>query len=90
MPITTSAKKALRQSRAHAERNLVFKKDMRDTIRMFEKAIESGKQAEASNLLSSAYKKLDKAAKKGVIKKNTAYRKKSRMYSALKRLSQAA
>lgn len=85
MPITKSAKKAQRQTIARTEKNRVVKKEMRDVVRQFERFIETGKKDEALKLLSSAYKKLDKAAKKGVISKNTASRKKSRLYSSLKK-----
>jgi len=38
--------------------------------------------------LSKVYKDIDKAAKKGVIKKNTASRKKSRISALIKKASQ--
>ena len=44
---------------------------------------------EASKSLSEAYKAIDKAAKRGIIKKNTASRKKSRLALAIKRASAA-
>lgn len=88
MPIIESAKKALRQSKKREAQNKEVKRAMKDAVRELEQAIEAGEKKEAQQLLSAAYKRLDKAAKKGVIKKNTASRKKSRLYKALKKLMQ--
>jgi len=85
MPITKSAKKAQRQTRSRTEKNRKIKKEMRDVVRDFEKLVEGGKKDEAVKILSSAYKKLDKAAQKNVISKNTAARKKSRLFKSLKK-----
>ncbi len=86
MPITKSAQKAQRQAATHEVANKRVKKEMRETVRSLEKAIDARSTDEAARLLSVAYKKLDKAAKKGVIHHNTASRKKSRLYRAVKRL----
>jgi len=59
---------------------------MRTVVRSLEKAIETGKKDEATNLISLAYKKLDKAAQKGIIEKRTASRKKSRLFKLVKGL----
>jgi len=58
---------------------------MNDSIKKIKKMVEAGKPLEARELLPSAYKAIDKAAKKGVIKDNTAARKKSRLSAAIKR-----
>ena len=42
-------------------------------------AVEAKNVDEAKSALSAAYKELDKAVTKGVLKKNTASRKKSRL-----------
>ena len=48
----------------------------------------SEKKIEAAQaLVPKAYKAIDKAAKRGVIKKNTANRKKSRLVAAIKKIS---
>jgi small subunit ribosomal protein S20 len=62
-------------------------KVMKSTVKDVRKLIVGGKKNEAEKLLSSAFKALDKAAKRGVIKKNTASRKKSRLAKALKKIS---
>jgi small subunit ribosomal protein S20 len=79
MPITKSAKKALRQNVKRRARNLIYKKKMRDLIKKVRDLVSEKKNEEAKKLLSQIYKVLDKSAKVGVIKKNTASRKKSRL-----------
>ncbi len=51
---------------------------MKEVIKKIEKAVKLDK-ATAVKMLSSAFAIIDKAAKKGVIKKNNAARKKSRL-----------
>ena len=60
---------------------------MTDVVKKIRKLITDGKSSEATELLPSAYKAIDKAAKRGVIKENTAARKKSRLVAAIKRTS---
>lgn len=79
MPIKQSAKKALRQSIKHQTRNLIYKNKMKSLIKETRDLVSKGKTKEAKNLLPQIYKSLDKAAKVGVIKKNAAARKKSRI-----------
>jgi len=89
MPNTESVKKSLRQSQRHRARNLSQKKTLKEVIRNFKKAVES-KPAEATKMLSDVYKKLDKAAKKNIIKKNTANRLKSRLTQRITRSSKTS
>lgn len=79
MPITKSAKKALRQNIKRKARNLVYKKKIKDLIKKVRGLVSEKKNEEAKKLLPQVYKILDKAAKVGVIKKNTASRKKARI-----------
>lgn len=79
MPITKSAKKALRQSIRRRERNLLKKEAFKNATKKIKKLVQAGKVDEAKELIPEAYKAIDKAAKTGVIKKNTASRKKSRL-----------
>ena len=79
MPITKSAKKALRQSKKRRTKNLRRLKAMRDIIKDIHKLVSENKKEEALKLLPKAYKLIDKAAKTGLIKKNNADRKKSRL-----------
>ena len=87
MPITSSAKKALRSSKRKRVVNLVNKEKMNKVVKTVKKLVVAKSKDEAKKELSLAYKAIDKAAKKGVIKKNTASRKKSRLAKAIKKLS---
>jgi len=79
MPITKSAKKSLRQNKKRARRNIQRKKKIRGLIKEVKKMLSENKVEEAKKLLPEIYKSLDKAAKVGTIKENTAARKKSRI-----------
>lgn len=78
MPITSSAKKALRQSFRKREFNLKRLNEMKVAIKGAKKT-KGEKNEELPKLISLAYKAIDKAAKRGVIKKGAADRKKSRL-----------
>ncbi len=86
MPITSSAKKALRSSKRKRLVNLENKEKMNKSVKAVKKLVVSKTKAGTKEALSLAYKALDKAAKKGVIKKNTASRRKSRLAAAIKKL----
>ena len=79
MPITRSAKKALRQNIRRRARNLQKKRKMKNLIKEVEDLISQKKTNEAKKALSQLYKSLDKAAKTGIIKRNKAARKKSKI-----------
>lgn len=79
MPIIKSAKKALRGSLVKKAMNDRNKKNIKESVKKIEKLVKEKKQAEAKKLLPEAYSVIDKAAKRGIIKKNTASRKKSRL-----------
>jgi len=79
MPITKSAKKALKGSLVKKAVNDRNKKKIKESIKNIEKLVKEKKKDEAKKLLPNAYSTIDKAAKKGIIKKNNASRKKSRL-----------
>ncbi len=79
MPITKSAKKALRGSLVKKAANDRNKKAVKEAIKDIEKLVKAKKNADAKKLLPTAYKAIDKATKKGVFKQNTASRKKARL-----------
>lgn len=83
MPITSSAKKALRSSKRKKVFNLKRKNEMQGVIKEYKKLIAGKKGEEAKKLLPKLQQAIDKASKKGVIKKNTASRKKSRLMKKL-------
>jgi len=79
MAITKSAKKAIRQSAARREHNIVYKDKIKLLVKQARALVSAKKMAEAKKLLPDIYAALDKAAKVGVIKKNNASRHKSRL-----------
>ena len=83
MPITKSAKKAVRQNEKKRKLNNWHKKRIKKTIKQINDFIIEKKMEEAKKLLPLIYKEIDKAAKKGLIKKNTAARKKSKIAQAI-------
>ena len=79
MPITKSAKKALRGSlRRHAQ-NLVRSQTYKNVLKETRALVGVGKIEDAKKLLPALQKALDKAVKTGVIKKNKSSRLKSRV-----------
>ena len=83
MPITTSAKKALRQSIRRRERNIEKSEGYKRAIKDYKKLVAAKKPGEAKTALQKVYKALDKAAKTNVISKNKASRLKSRLAKLL-------
>lgn len=72
MAKTSSAKKAYRVEKRRRVFNLRRAKTMRDAVKDLQKSADAAK-------LPVAYQAIDKALKRGVIKKNTAARMKSRL-----------
>ncbi len=86
MPITQSAKKALRAGEKKKVFNLRRKKKVEDAVKSVKRLVKEGKTKEANALLPQAYSALDKAAKGNTIKANTAARKKSRLNAMVKKV----
>ena len=83
MPITQSAKKAVRGSLRKKAFNDSRKRAMKEIIKKIEKIAKTDKK-EALKMLSSAFAIIDKAAQKNVIKKNNAAHKKSPLSKLVK------
>ena len=81
MPIKKSAKKALRQAIKRAAENEVFKQGYKKAVKEAKRVANAGQ--DVADALKLAQKKLDKAAKKGVLSKKTAARKLSRLAKSL-------
>ncbi|HAT04013.1 MAG TPA: 30S ribosomal protein S20 [Candidatus Magasanikbacteria bacterium] len=86
MPILRNAKKALRQSKKHEAENLIVKKAYKEALKNARKAVQNGAK-DIDETIKLVQKKLDKAAKKGVIKKNTAGRYLSRLTKSAKKVA---
>jgi small subunit ribosomal protein S20 len=87
MAITSSAKRAIRVSARKAVFNARRMNTMRDGVKSIKKMALGKDFKGAEKALSAVYKAIDKAAKRGVIKKNTAARKKSRVVAFIKKQS---
>ena len=90
MANTTSAKKATRKIAARTAVNKSRRSRVRNFIRKVEEAIASGDQAVAAAALKAAQPELMRAAGKGVLHKNTASRKVSRLAKRVKAISASA
>lgn len=78
MPNIKGAIKRVKQSAAANEQNSQVKAAMRTAVRKADTALIN-KEENATELLKDAVKKLDTAARKGLIHKNTAARQKARL-----------
>jgi small subunit ribosomal protein S20 len=87
MANTVSAKKMTRKIAKRTEINRSRRSRMRTYIRKVEEAIASGNQTEAVAALRAAEPEMMRAAQKGIVHKNTASRKVSRLASRIKTLS---
>ncbi len=86
---STSAEKRHRQSEERRLRNKAVKSAVRTSVKKFVAAVQKKDTAEAEVLLKEMVSKIDKAAQKGIIKKNAAARKKSRMQRLFNTLKSA-
>ena len=87
MPIKKAAFKELRKSRKKHFANISVKSELKTLAKNFESLITAKKPDEAKKTLAELVSKIDKAASKGVIKKNSASRRISRL---MKKLSSKA
>lgn len=87
MPIIKSAQKAHRASLKKYVFNKRRKDAMKENVKSVRKSISEKDKAGAEKKLPEAYKAIDKALKRGVIKENAAARKKSRLVAAIKKIS---
>ncbi len=84
MAITSSAKKAIRVSARKQAFNIRRSRTMKSKLKTFRQLTLAGQTTEGTALLAESYQAIDKALKRGIIKANTAARKKSRLVRLLK------
>ena len=84
MPIIKSAKKRVKLAAKANARNNRTRRSMREAIKAFNKALESGRSSEIFKVQAAAVSAIDTAAKKNVIHKNKAARQKSRLATQAK------
>lgn len=87
MPNIKSAIKRVLVNDKNRAHNATVKSAMRTTVKNAEAALAEGNVETAKEALLLASKKLDKAASKGLIHKNAAARKKSRLAKKLNSLN---
>lgn len=78
-----SAKKRIRVIEKKTLANKMIKSALKTTIKKFEVAVAGGSKEEATAAFTGAVKALDMTASKGIIHKNKAARKKSRLNAKL-------
>ena len=83
MPNIKSAVKRVSVIEKKTLQNNMIKTGYRTAVKKFEASVEAGNKEEATSNLKAAVKKIDQACSKGVIKKNTASRKKSNLAKKL-------
>ena len=89
MANTRSAIKRLRSAERRYLRNRVYRGGARTAVKKARLLIEAGRLEEAREAVRVAVSALDKAAEKGIIHKNNAARRKSRLVQALGRAERA-
>ncbi|MBP7331680.1 MAG: 30S ribosomal protein S20 [Firmicutes bacterium ADurb.Bin373] len=87
MPNIKSAIKRVEITRKRTIRNARLKSALRTTIRRFEEAMKAADRDEASLKLKKAVIAIDKAVTKGILHKNAASRKKSRLARRFNKLT---
>jgi small subunit ribosomal protein S20 len=86
MAITKNAKRAIRVSEGKRVVNDRLRRTMKEAVKTVRKDVIAKDAKAIKTDLSLAFKALDKAAKRGTIKKGTANRKKSRLAKSIAKL----
>ncbi|MDI2090301.1 30S ribosomal protein S20 [Commensalibacter oyaizuii] len=84
-----SARKRIRQTLKRTERNKARKSRVRTFVKKVEEALLAGNKEDALVALRNAQPELQRACGKGIMHKNTAARKISRLSSKIKKLASA-
>lgn len=89
MANTKSAKKRMRQNQKRRLRNRMTKSRIKTAVRAFLEAVRANQASLAREKFQLVQKLLDTAARKGILHRNTAARKKSRLQARLAKLQPA-
>jgi small subunit ribosomal protein S20 len=90
MPITKTTKRRPRQSERKRLMNKKRVLEMRKLTKEANILLSSKETDNVEKMVPQIYKAIDKAAKRGVIKKNTAARKKSRLMKKIKTIKESS
>ncbi|TLD82197.1 30S ribosomal protein S20 [Helicobacter sp. MIT 05-5293] len=85
-----SAEKRIRQTKKRTERNRYYKTRIKNIIRDVREAVANQDVPKAQEALKVANKELHKYVSKGILKKNTAARKVSRLNASVKKIAKPA
>lgn len=85
MPIIKSAKKRVKVAAKATARNSVTKRRLREALKAFQTSLKGGKSADINKAKSEVDSAIDTAAKKNIMHKNKAARKKAQVASAAKK-----
>ena len=86
MAHTISAKKRIRQTERRTERNKARRSRIRTFIRKVEEAIDAGEKSEAETAFKEMMPEMHRGVSKGLLHRNTAARKLSRLSARIKTL----
>ena len=85
LPNIQSAKKRVKVIKSKTLQNQMLKSALKTYIKKFDSVVVSGNKADAEAAFRLAVKKIDQACAKGILKKNTASRKKAQLAMKLNR-----
>ncbi len=89
MPNIKSAKKRMRQTVKRTARNRVRKEKLKKAVKAYKNVLATGEAQAIGEELKKVTKAIDKAKVKGILHRNTASRRKSRLAKAANRLAAA-
>ena len=89
MPVKRAAYKEIRKAKLKHFKNISTRTELKTLAKDFEKLVTAKKVDEAKNAINRLISKIDKAASKGIVKRNTAARKISRLMKKLSSLAKA-
>ncbi len=89
MPRRKTSLKSQRQDKKRHQRNVILKRNIKKTLKTFQTYLSQKNITEAKKFLSTVFSKLDKAVNKGILKKNSASRKKSRLNRLLLKVTKS-
>ena len=87
MPNIKSSKKSVKQDEKTTVANNVYTAKVKNSIKKIEKAVENKDKELANKELKTFISNIDKACSKGLIKKNTCDRQKSRLNKKVKEMA---
>ena len=88
MPNIKSSEKRALIAKENNARNKAAKSSLKTSVKKFDAAVSAGDRSAAESAYKAAVKTVDRAATKGLIHKNNAARKKSRLQTKLNGLPQ--